>query len=787
LLKNKNKLKRLALPVANAVFIILSLVYLVSVFNQPYMGLAVEKNEGNWTVIYSDPHGEGTRLGIRQGDIVMQINGMSPEACSSVQRWGEVEGVSTLVIKSSGMVEPQVIQVTVHPYIRTLTSELPLIVVGLCFWLFGLYAVVKRPLLRQAQALFWLNWLIGLLFIMVPASSRGLFLAKELMFIGFSLAPLLLLNFIAVLLKLEKQRPIRILLWLLGVLPLLITITIVLKWLGLVYAVNKLRTMTLVSGLIGFLAAGHILFGLLRYLGARPEKNRMSMLLVGLIGSLFPFIILTGIPITLGIDPILYPRFTALFIVFLPVTMTYVVINQYLPDARKMLKGILIYLITGIVTSLFLYYLLNASGWIPLRDIDIYLSLLTLTTATIIFLHVLKFLENKITHRLSDGQQNQENLTDRKEALPPDDEKTILEDLVRRCELEGAMVVVEEGDSYYTQAVGRYEENLREKKELEEHYQRISNTASTQIFPRTFPAEFYFPFVCQSYKCGLFLGYRRSHITMSVQEVPFIRIIAYQACQRLKAVYMMKSLTQRVSGTQRRLEEMQREHRVVTLFKRWLFNNVEEEKKGLAREIHDGPLQICLYLTRKIKTLKEESGESAEISFLPEIQELMEELNYELRTICTNLRPAILKDLGLILALETLIEEIMRKELITITLEVRGASWDQRLEEETEVAIYRLIQEGIRNVIKHTDSNQAEIVLTQTDQEIQVRIQDYGKGFDTAIIQADLIEELLADSHHFGIIGIKERIESLGGQFSVASISGQGTVVQAILPNRKVR
>lgn len=247
-----NKVKGLVLPFANVVFIVLSILYLIGIFNYPYMGLALENREGNWTVVYGDPYGEGTRLGIHEGDIILQIDGLSPENSPSVQQWKEAEGVATLtVISSQG--EQEFIHVAKYPYITTLSHELPMIAVGLCFWLIGLYAVFRHPLLGQARALFWLNWLIGLLFIIAPASGRGVFLAKELVFMGFPLVSILLIYFIAVLSKIEENKIFKIIFRLFWTLPVVIGITIILKWMGFVYDVSQLRTMSLASGLMGSL------------------------------------------------------------------------------------------------------------------------------------------------------------------------------------------------------------------------------------------------------------------------------------------------------------------------------------------------------------------------------------------------------------------------------------------------------------------------------------------------------------------------------------------------------
>lgn len=761
----KREMKDLTLPLGNAVFIILCLVYLTGIFSYPYIGLALENQEGIWTVVYSDPYGEGAHSGIRKGDIVLQMDGLAPAMLPSVREWGEAENVSELMVQTPGEVARSV-RIVNLPYRKTLFSELPLLAVGVCFWLIGLNAAVKRPVLQAAQALFRLNCLVGLLFIITPVSSRGLFLAKELMFTGLSLAPLFLLHFIAVLLKLEQQKSYSVMIRLLLIFPGLIILTILGKWAGLIDGVSQLRAMSLANGVIGFGAAFALLFRLRGLPDAQPEKNQITLMLAGLIVSLLPFLAFTAVPILAGREPVLYSKLTTLFIVILPFTMSYIVINQYLPDSRKLLKDILTYLIAGIAASLVLYGFLYASGVLSGNDVDSYLSLLALTTGNIVLFFGLKFMGSKMWDRLDSGKNSKlkETWAESTKALQPDDESAVLEDLTCQFKLEGALVLIaESGGACLQKACGKYDGNQREQQVLEDYYLKTFNTVNAgQVLPRTFPAEVYFPFVSGNFRCGLFLGYRRSHIAITAQEIPWMSAIVYQACQRLKSIYTVKSFAEKLNTAEKKLEEFHRERHLVSLFKRWLFKNFEEEKKILAREIHDGPLQSGLYLNRKLKELKQSSVETADADTFSGMQELMENLNYDLRTICSKLRPSALKDLGLLPALEAYIQETMRKELITITLEVMGLSWEERWEEDIELAIFRFLQEGIRNVVKHSGASQAKITLIQKSGEIHAEIKDEGRGFDPAIIQENLQEELLAGGQ-FGLIGMKERIESLGG------------------------
>lgn len=787
----KIKHKDWALLLGNAVFVILCLVCLIDLFNYPYIGLTLENQGKDWTVINIDPYGEGAHSGIREGDIILQLDGLTPELHPSARKWHEVVGVSVLIVQT-----PEEAARTVHVMrpspVKTIFSEMILIIVGLCFWLMGLNARIKRPNLQPARALFRLNWLVGLLFVLTPASSRGLWFAKELMFVGLALASPLLVHFMAVLLKREQEKNYRSIMVLLLILPILILLTILLKWSGLVYAVSELRAMSLISALFGFTIACILLFRLWGLPATEPDKNQINLMLVGLLAGLLPFLIFTVVPILAGLEPVLYSRVTALFVAILPFTMSYAVIHQYLPDSRKLLQDGFTYLMTGIITSLILYGFLLGNGWLPSNDIDSYLVLFALTMGTIFLFSCLNFVGRKLAERSDTGKDttNNEEWSEHKEALHPDDEKAILEELSHRLKLEGALVIIEQGGSIVLlKACGRYDDNQAEQQALEEYHPKNLKTAQTgQLLPRTFPAEFYFPFVTGSFSCGLFLGYRRSRITLNAQELPWLNIIAGQTCQRLKVLGDIKSLRDRVTTGEQRLEELYLRSRPVALIKRWLFKNLEEEKRKLARELHDGPLQNSLYLYQKLQALNDPSAGTVTINshVLSEIKDRIDDLSYDLRAICGDLRPSALKEHGLRTALEGFIQETMRNELITITMDIKGLSRQDRFEEDIELAVFRLVQEGIRNVLKHSGSGNAYITIARHDKEIRVEIKDDGQGFDPTLIQENMQDELQSDSR-FGLIGMKERVEGLGGEFTIISGSGQGTVVRAALPYKKGR
>lgn len=773
--------RRLAFRIANAAFVIISLVYITALFNHPYVGLTLENRTGEWNVSFSDPHGESYRLGIRVGDTVSKIDNNDPGTFPATQKWGEAEGASVITVKSPG--EPlKVVRIAKPSFAFVLFSALPMVALGFVFWLVGLVTVLKRPFIVQARALFWLNWLIGLVIIIAPASSRGVILARELELISFSLVPILLVKFISVFGSIRDQWN-RLIYWALCLIATLVLTILALKGLGAVFALGVIRKLALVNGLIGTVTVLWYLVRLIRLPPDKTENNQATLLLTGFAIGLLPFIILTALPILLNVNPIVDAQVSTLFIAVIPIVLSYVVVNKSLPDGRKLFGFIIISIISGILTSGLFAWFLSVIGVIKKSNIETYLSLLSLTIMVLVifnlFIALLRFAIDKIlgAYRNFGIEKKTVELSGNLSSM---NEVIIVEEFVNQIALEGAYVIAEDLEGWYIKtAVGRYVGNTIDQAIMEDYHQTSkSTTSSIETFSNDFPAEMYIPFVSDDFTCGIFLGHRRSYVRFQSNEIPLLTSVCYQIGQRLKAIHVIKQMSREIYVMEKKTRDSQRRSKGLEVINQLLFSNIEEEKKVLARELHDGSLQISLDLNRRMKELiASSSTEDNNFHSASIMLEMIEDLNYELRSICGNLRPSSLRDLGLIPAVEVLFQQIMQKELLVISLEIIGMSREQRFKEELEVVAFRLLQEGINNVVKHSGSTRANVSIALIEDKIEVSVNDHGKGFDP-----QRIPDWSLTGNHFGIIGMQERIESMGGEFYITSGIGHGVILKATIP-----
>ena len=197
----------------------------------------------------------------------------------------------------------------------------------------------------------------------------------------------------------------------------------------------------------------------------------------------------------------------------------------------------------------------------------------------------------------------------------------------------------------------------------------------------------------------------------------------------------------------------------------------EEERRRIAYEIHDEILQSLASLALVVDALRKDKNRLQENleTVLPHLRNGIQEMAQRLRRFSHELRPSII-DQGLIPALEYLAQENSRETNIYIQFTIHGK--ERQLPAETEVGLFRIAQEAVRNIVKHSGATEATILLRYMSNSIKLVISDNGLGFELP----DELEDL-ASKRKLGIIGMQERSHLLNGKFTIKSRMGQGTTV----------
>jgi signal transduction histidine kinase len=199
---------------------------------------------------------------------------------------------------------------------------------------------------------------------------------------------------------------------------------------------------------------------------------------------------------------------------------------------------------------------------------------------------------------------------------------------------------------------------------------------------------------------------------------------------------------------------------------RALLEGQETERRRLARELHDETGQALASILLGLKALEREVGEQP----LAAIRELVDSALNDVRRLTVELRPPALDDFGLAAALDRLASVLGERSTLAFDVNVNvppGA-----LPPEHETAIYRIVQEAITNIVKHACANTVSIVVAATETSVRAVVEDDGVGFTPGSVR----------EHALGLVGMRERVQVLGGRLEIESSPGSGATVVAELP-----
>lgn len=214
--------------------------------------------------------------------------------------------------------------------------------------------------------------------------------------------------------------------------------------------------------------------------------------------------------------------------------------------------------------------------------------------------------------------------------------------------------------------------------------------------------------------------------------------------------------------------------RLRTQFLADLFAQMEMDRRQTASELHDGVGQALTLLISGLRSAKVCRATVECARRVDSFQQLAENALTEVRRLALGLRPSLLDDLGLAPALERLVEDMQAHHPGTITLNVDDVI-GLRLPDHVGTAVFRVVQEALTNVFKHSGARQAAVAVRRSPENIIVEVSDDGCGIAPARLRA-------LPPGHLGIKGMRERAVVLGGDFAIASAPGEGTRLTVTIP-----
>ncbi len=278
----------------------------------------------------------------------------------------------------------------------------------------------------------------------------------------------------------------------------------------------------------------------------------------------------------------------------------------------------------------------------------------------------------------------------------------------------------------------------------------------------------------------LFNDLRQGKCDFYRQEKPYLRKDGHLAWGTL-SVSLVRDLNgepQFAVGMIEDISERKQMEAELLELQRRLMEGREAERVHLAQELHDGPVQDLLAFSFNLKAYEINLfGENVEI--MQDLQHSLQRVVRTLRSICGDLRPPTLVPFGLEKAIRSH-AEIFQDQNPDLNLHLDLTPDGQTLPEQVRLALYRIYQQMLINIVRHAQAKNIWVTFRLNDQQIQLIIQDDGGGFR---LPTRLID--LARQGHLGIVGAAERAESIGGEFKIDSQPGQGTTIRVNVPRKQ--
>ena len=244
--------------------------------------------------------------------------------------------------------------------------------------------------------------------------------------------------------------------------------------------------------------------------------------------------------------------------------------------------------------------------------------------------------------------------------------------------------------------------------------------------------------------------------------------ISARRATELLLTEQQRDLQARVEVAARTLDQTKDELRGLTAH---LFNAQEEERQHVARELHDDVSQRLSILAQGLEATQSADTAADRLTSIQALRDQLQSLNTDVRQISHRLHPSILTDLGLTVALRSLVDEFGKRESMPVTFV--GLNVPELAPQPAVTALYRITQEALRNVVKHAGRTHVKVMLEGNANGLHLEVLDLGEGFD---LDTEFPREGL------GLISMKERARLAGGELHITSALGRGTTVSVDVP-----
>lgn len=758
-----------------------TLVYLTIVITgMPSIGVLLTKESDEVYIVQSvEPAGQAQILGIGPDDQIVLVNGEPARNYNNVMKFNSLEYADNVFVKHQDGTTALIhfSKVWTSDYsTRELTLQVYIPGISLLiFFAFSAFLFVKRKNDPAAIMLILFFMSIGICYYSSAASHRSDPVGLSVIYVILPLISLIFMKFMNIYLQRfdtifisnKQLLSLFILTGAVSSFSLLYIWTNLFEFEVLAYIKIAFGGVVLIGNLV---CLYRLLYKFIKHRHTKL-KSLFTITLISHIIAFTPFATMNLLPLILGQKQIMPAAFTALFLFILPVVYFYLSTSNQLFDIDFILTRFKYYtalsFVPAVLVATAISFLL-LSGNRGIWSYWFYLFLISFVSMTL-FLYVKEQIDQRFRPKIFKAMYSYQDSLDRFSRS--------IARVMKQADLEGVL----EQEISSLLPVNRITFLIVDQEEqgvfplTDDQEEKLTGDFLLGIVNSLKLGEL----IDLPYGLGLIIGKQRSryhvlwiglktnHTRFNSDEIRWLKTMANYSSVVFENLYLIEGLIEDLES------EVRREHATSPWVLRMLFLLSENERRKLAADLHDSALQDQLIWYRKLETVMMDHPMTDKLGHeLEEIKEGLLDVIHQIRETCNELRPPLLKEMGVVEAVESIIEHTQMR--VNFEVQFNWKPFNEPMDEEQITVIYRIVQELLRNADKHSGAKLVQLELELREGTLYFRYQDNGIGMD--------VNHMVESFEHMGLSGIKERVASLEGDISFYSELGKGLEVIILMP-----
>lgn len=741
----------------------------------PVLGIYLQENSDGWTISSYNPRMLSVDK-IREGDKVLEVDGVPTGEYDSVIRWRTIDQADSILLERDG----EKIRVDFRDEPRLTFDDNFNFAISLAGFSIGFTILQKLSHSRSAQilALVFLN--IGLEFMNLSSSNRGDAIGKYMVGIGLILLPVLFMHFLIVFLKEKGDLPLsrRYLYALYGAVALVglvQTAFFIEPWANYVHRyTSQLLPILFIVGIL--LVLIKLVMIQIRHYNRKSYVTTFLKFIWGsMLISFSPFVLLSMLPIALFERPWIDTFYTSLNMLLFPLSFTYLLATKKLYDIDMVVRRVLFVLSIALIPSAALTAVIGVL--LPEAAVSRLLLVFVLILITLSFmLYSLEYFTVKLerfmfprkyalSQTLKKIAGNLGSISSFREM-----EDLVLVDIVRTLEVYGAAIVLRSPDSVEVISSGTIDPD--ELKRLDPKIQRDQDRSGYTCLEIQSNEE---------YESFLILTRKRSETQIGREETQWLSLIVSYLSVSLENVHLIRKLIGKLEHLAAKLPD-ENDAGDIAWFRKLMFELQEEERVRIATDLHDTTMQDLFFLKRKLTSVIANNALAPSAAHsLEAIADYIDIINMNLRQTCFELNPHLLAELGLISTVRKLMDLEQGRCDFELRFETAGrVEMFDRLVLDMQRHLFRIVQELLNNAKKHSKASRVLFLLSgEANGGVQLIYEDDGVGF-----ASDRDRELEIGSGT-GLDQIKGRVLAMNGRYELETSEGNGVRFTVKLPEAR--